>query len=85
MNDKKIYIAIVVDKGDWGQQLLRYAFEYPITEYWAEPSEQAKMKDYFKANHYSQAEPLQIEESEILDYLPYANPHTPPQEPRHES
>lgn len=72
MDDKEIYIAILVDKGEWGQQLLRYAFQYPITEYWGEPDEQSKMKAYFKANHYSHAEPLQIEKAEIIDYMPYA-------------
>lgn len=71
MSDKQIFIAIVLDKSDWGQQLLRYAFEYPITEYWAEPDEQTKMKTYFKDNHYSHQEPLQIEPAEFMDYMPF--------------
>lgn len=74
MNDKQIYMAYVLDKGEWGQQLLRYAFEYPIVEYWGEPEEQAKLKAHFKENHYTRQEPLIIEEAQILDFMPYTAP-----------
>lgn len=71
MTDKQIYIAYVLDKGDFGQQLLRYAFEYPIIEFWGEPEEQAKLKAYFAKYHYSHEEPLIVEKSEIIDFRPY--------------
>jgi hypothetical protein len=75
MNDKQIYIAYVLDMGTWGKQLLRYAFEYPIVEYWAEPEEQIKLKAYFKEKHYSHYEPLIIEKAEILDFMPFKDTH----------
>lgn len=71
MSDKSIYVAIVVDKSPLGQQLLRYEFEHPSIEYWAEPEEQEKLKRYFKENHYTHAEPLQVEESQTLDFMAY--------------
>lgn len=71
MSDKIIYIAFVLQTGEWGSQLLRYAFEHPIIEYYAEPEEQAKLKKYFKENHYTKAEPLIVEQADILDYMPF--------------
>lgn len=68
MSDKRIYTAYILD----GTQLLRVAFEHPIVEYWAEPDEQAKLKTYFKENHFSHDEPLVIEESELFDFMAYS-------------
>lgn len=82
MSDKMIFIAYALQTSEWGTQLLRYAFEHPIVEYYGEPEEQVKLKAYFKENHYTKAEPLIIEASEILDYMPFTiakttqpNPH----------
>lgn len=67
MSDKMIFIAYVLYDG----QLLRYEFEHPMVEYWAEPDEQDKLKTYFKNNHYTGSTPSVIEASETLDYMPY--------------
>lgn len=67
MSDKMIFIAFVMH----GSQLIRYAFDHPIIEYWGEPAEQKKLKRYFKKNHYTHDEPLAVEPAEILDYMPY--------------
>lgn len=76
MSDRSFYIAFVLNKGEWGQQLLRHVFEHPIVEYWGEPEEQANLKAYFKANHYSHKEPIQIEPAEMMSFLPYKEqPH----------
>lgn len=74
MSDKMIFIAFVMQTGEWGSQLLRYAFEHPIIEFYGEPEEQAKLKAYFKENHYTHKEPLIIEGAEILDYIPFKAP-----------
>jgi len=71
MSDKMIFIAFVLQESEFGSQLLRYAFEHPIVEYYGEPEEQAKLKLYFKANHYTHKEPLIIEQADIIDYMPY--------------
>jgi hypothetical protein len=74
MSDKMIFTAFVLDKGEWGTQLLRYAFEHPIVEFFGEPEEQEKLKAYFKENHYTHQEPLIIEGSDLLDFMPYTPP-----------
>lgn len=74
MSDKMIFIAYVLDKSELGTQLLRYAFEHTIIEYYAEPEEQEKLKAYFKANHYTRQKPLIVEGADILDYMPYVEP-----------
>ncbi len=71
MNDKQIYIAYVLDANELGTQLLRFAFEHPRVEYWAESPEQAQLKAYFKEHHYTHQEPLVVEASELVDYLPF--------------
>lgn len=71
MSDKQIYIAYILDKTELGAQLLRVAFEYKIIDFWAEPEYQAELKKYFKENHYRHAEPLIIEVSELMDFMPY--------------
>ena len=40
MSDKMIFTSYIIS----GTQLLRYEFEHPIVEYWAEPKEQEKLK-----------------------------------------
>lgn len=71
MSDKMIFIAFVLQTGEWGNRPLRYAFEHPIVEFFGEPEEQAKLKAYFKKNHYTHEEPFAIEQADILDYMPY--------------
>lgn len=71
MTDKMMFTAYILQKSDFGEQLLRYAFEHPIIEYWGEPEEQEKLKQYFKKHHYTHAGPLIIEQSDILDFMPY--------------
>ncbi len=73
MNNKTIYIAYILQSVDgFASNLLRYAFEHPSVEYYAEPEEQAQLKAYFKAHHYTHEEPLVVEPSDILDYMPYS-------------
>lgn len=71
MSDKMIFIAFVMQQSDWGTQLLRYAFEHPIVEYYGEPEEQAKLKAYFKKHHYTHYEPLIVEQADFIDFTPY--------------
>lgn len=76
MSDKEIFIAYVLDETEFGSQLLKYAFEYPITEYWGEPEEQEKLKTYFSKYHYSHDKPIYIEKSDIIDFRPYGTTPT---------
>lgn len=71
MSNEEIFIAYVLDKTDFGTQLLRYAFKHPIVEFWGEPEEQAKLIAYFKENHYSHDTPIIIEKSDLLDFMEY--------------
>ena len=71
MSDKQIYIAYVLDKNEFGAQLLRYAFEYKIIEFWGETEAQTELKEYFKTHHYSREEPLIVEVSDILDFMSF--------------
>ena len=72
MTNKDIYIAVVIyETKIFGTRLLRYAFQHPIIEYYGEPEEQEKLKQYFKANHYTHETPIVIEKSELLDFMPY--------------
>jgi hypothetical protein len=68
MSDKQYYTAYILDSAG---QILRYAFEYTIIEYWGEPESQAELKAYFKKNHYSRDEPISVGLSDYIDFMPY--------------
>lgn len=70
MSDKQIYIAYIHDKTEFGEQLLRVAFEYKMIEFWAEPESQEELKAYFAANHFSKDVPLIVEQSNLFDLMP---------------
>ena len=71
MSDKEIFVAFVLDAYGVGSQLLRYEFEHPIVEYWAEPEEQEKLKDYFQQRTAIKDRPIVVEKSETLVYYPH--------------
>lgn len=71
MSDKQIYTAYILDKTEFGTQILRVAFEYKIIEYWAEAEAQAELKQYFKENHFSGDEPLIVEASDLFSIMPF--------------
>lgn len=66
MNNVEIYTAFVLDEGSWGSQLLRYDFEYPTIEYWAEPESQELLKAYFKKRTGIEQAPIVVEPSKTL-------------------
>ncbi len=71
MSDKQIYTAYILDKTEFGIQLLRVAFEYKIIEYWAEADAQTELKQYFKENHFNHDEPLIVEASDLFSIMPF--------------
>lgn len=73
MNNTEWYIAYFLQESPvFGKQIVRYAFEYPKVEYWGEPEEQEKMKDYFQKHHYRNDRPYSIEKADFIDGMPYS-------------
>lgn len=74
MSNKEIYIAYVLLQDSWSKQLLRYEFEHPIVEFWAEPDEQSKLEEYFRNRTGIRDGEIVIKKSDVLSFYAYKQP-----------